>query len=860
MQFRKIAAVAGTALMTTMSFAGAALAQVTTVADFTKLVSVTDNKVSFPLLVVGADAKPADVAVAIDLGVRLAGEAGATKEVKTSVAAAGVIQKDQIGLSSALNSQLPSLVKNVHFAGLKRDTYSWKGTDYSYSEQISLGSNILTNHDFNTNLINGTQKIVVPTNELLYEYVFDQALTGGLGSVATPNYSWPLDVKLMGIPFKIVGVGGSQVKLLSGVSGTISKTVGATYGDYTIYVTQAVNNDWVSVVIKDKAGNVVDTLSGITEGNSKDSDKAVLTIQNNDVRVSGTDPATQFIESDITVGPRGVVTKTLSTSCSTGGTGSSDVNFPGSTDWCMQVSGFGGTAGSIAVGDKLQVVYKPSSTQYLLAGQKLALPKAYAELGFKGFKTNDFVQVTVEPKASGGVSIYNNTGSNDILSGTFAGFEISGTPSGSIVDPITGTAYSKVLIAYNATFDANAVGGYTVAAVAGAPTALNGVNMHRPNVGNVFVAFWDATKNKYLANVCLISTSCQSLLNNSAGNVYFRALSQNTSQFNLLGTANGSTVNDLGNYFFNFTLNLSYGGSTAAAQQHVLSFNTTVANRTNYSLGPSANNYVPNIVGMFSVGTGQFGTSNPVQFTYQNKTTWTATGSAPEFRLGASASSAEATDIYSNSTPTSGSAAIATLGTATQDVVTDSGLIVVTPSTYAAADKVVFKVPSETQYVVAYVGKPEGSISSTTYKEAIPVATDVAKLDTEVTAADKAASNLVIVGGPCVNRLTAELWKLTYPACGDKSTLSLDTAWVQVFKDAFATGKVAYVIAGWEAKDTDLAGLAVQAGKVTLAKDTAVVKGTKLDDVTVAEKTAATTTTAAVTTTTAAVTTTTVAA
>ncbi len=847
MQFRKIAAVAGTALMTTMSFAGAALAQVTTVADFTKLVSVTDNKVSFPLLVVGADAKPADVAVAVDLGVRLAGEAGATKELKTTVAAAGVIQKDQIALSSALNSQLPSLVKNVHFAGLKRDTYSWKGTDYSYSEQISLGSNILTNHDFNTNLINGTQKIVVPTNELLYEYVFDQALSGGLGSVGTPNYSWPLDLKMMGVPFKIVGVGGSQVKLLSGSSGTITKTVGVTYGDYTILVSQAVNNDWVSVVIKDKTGNVVDTLSGITEGQSKDSDKAGLTIQNNDVRVSGTDPATQFIESDVTVGPRGVVTKTLSTSCSTGGTGSSDLNFPGEKDWCMQVSGFAGTAGSIAVGDKIQVVYRPTSTQYLIAGQKLSLPKAYAELGFKGFKTNDFVTVTVEPKSSGGVSIYNNTGSNDILTGTYSGLEVSATPTGSIVDPITGTAYSKALFAFNASFTDNNVGGnYT--------SGLFYAN-HFPNVGNVFVAFWDATKSKYLANVCLTSTSCQSPLNNSAGNVYFRALSPNVTTVTPLLT--GSVVNSVGNYFFNFTLNLSYGGATAAAQQHILNFNVTLANRSNFSLGPVINNVQPNFINMFSVGTGQFGATNPVQFAYQNKSTWTSTSSAPEFRLGATASSAEAADIYANSTPTSGSAALASLGTSSQDVVTDSGLIVVTPNSYTAADKVVFKVPSETQFVVAYVGKPEGSTATTTYKEAIPVTTDVARLDTEVTAADKAASSLVIVGGPCVNKLTAELWKLTYPSCGDKSTLSVDTAWVQVFKDAFATGKVAYVIAGWEAKDTDLAGLAVQAGKVTLAKDTAVVKGTKLDDVTVAEKTAATTTTAAATTTTAAVTTTT---
>jgi len=74
----------------------------------------------------------------------------------------------------------------------------------------------------------------------------------------------------------------------------------------------------------------------------------------------------------------------------------------------------------------------------------------------------------------------------------------------------------------------------------------------------------------------------------------------------------------------------------------------------------------------------------------------------------------------------------------------------------------------------------------------------VARLDTEVT--DKTASNLILIGGPCVNRLTAEALGLTYPACGTEvaTTLGipLDGAQIALWDNAFGGTKTAMTVIG----------------------------------------------------------------
>ena len=110
-----------------------------------------------------------------------------------------------------------------------------------------------------------------------------------------------------------------------------------------------------------------------------------------------------------------------------------------------------------------------------------------------------------------------------------------------------------------------------------------------------------------------------------------------------------------------------------------------------------------------------------------------------------------------------------------------------------------------------------GTAGSVTTEKITPVTADVAMLDSEVTDAVKTGSDIIVVGGPGVNQLAATLLDKTYPAYGEASGLTADTAMIKVFPDAFATGKTAVLIAGWEAKDTDLAARVLQIKQTDLA-------------------------------------------
>ncbi len=114
-----------------------------------------------------------------------------------------------------------------------------------------------------------------------------------------------------------------------------------------------------------------------------------------------------------------------------------------------------------------------------------------------------------------------------------------------------------------------------------------------------------------------------------------------------------------------------------------------------------------------------------------------------------------------------------------------------------------------------------GTGGTVTTDKVVAVTADIAMLDTEVTDSVKTGSDLFVMGGPGVNKLAAELLDKTYPAYGADSGIPQNAAIIKVFPDAFATGKTAVLIAGWEAADTDLAARVIQA-KSDLLKTQAV--------------------------------------
>ena len=95
----------------------------------------------------------------------------------------------------------------------------------------------------------------------------------------------------------------------------------------------------------------------------------------------------------------------------------------------------------------------------------------------------------------------------------------------------------------------------------------------------------------------------------------------------------------------------------------------------------------------------------------------------------------------------------------------------------------------------------------------MPITADVIKLDTEsYIDTVKVNNDVVIVGGPCINKLAAEVLDKTYPACGATSGIPENAGLIKLVADKFATGKTALLIAGWEWDDTDLAARIVQTG------------------------------------------------
>ena len=128
------------------------------------------------------------------------------------------------------------------------------------------------------------------------------------------------------------------------------------------------------------------------------------------------------------------------------------------------------------------------------------------------------------------------------------------------------------------------------------------------------------------------------------------------------------------------------------------------------------------------------------------------------------------------------------------------------------------KYPDSFSYANVFVLGPEGSVSTggaagqVETEKVLPITADVVKLDSEVTSTDKSGKDLVLLGGPCINTLVSSLaddGKFPY-ACADWP--GRDFGRVEIVEDAFVSGKMALVIAGTRAQDTDLAARVVQLG------------------------------------------------
>ncbi|MEM7824749.1 MAG: S-layer protein [Candidatus Aenigmatarchaeota archaeon] len=198
-------------------------------------------------------------------------------------------------------------------------------------------------------------------------------------------------------------------------------------------------------------------------------------------------------------------------------------------------------------------------------------------------------------------------------------------------------------------------------------------------------------------------------------------------------------------------------------------------------------------------------TEAQVAMNFNNKTA-ASTTDLPELILGADATKADTNDVRALIEGN-----VLDVSTQVGDILTQGGIQLYSVKSNAEANKVVLGVPPERVYGLVQFGKI-GETTTTaggTVKEVIPVTAAVAKLDTEIGTPEK-AKNLVSVGGPCVNKVSADAMGKTFPACGTASGISPNTGLIQVFDGTYTSGKVVVVVAGWEAKDTRLASSVLQ--------------------------------------------------
>jgi len=175
-------------------------------------------------------------------------------------------------------------------------------------------------------------------------------------------------------------------------------------------------------------------------------------------------------------------------------------------------------------------------------------------------------------------------------------------------------------------------------------------------------------------------------------------------------------------------------------------------------------------------------------------------------------------------------------GTTTTTYYDNYGTLATYNNPSGSAATMTVQVPSVESVVNIGVGGTTASASTAgstggTIKSVQPITAPVAYLASEVEASTalKTSNNLVLVGGPCVNQLVQDLVNAgslnsTYTCANGNlgAAWTPGTAYVLLVNNAFATGKVAMVVAGTAATDTRLATSVLQnfdaanvAGKLT---------------------------------------------
>jgi len=733
MQFRKLAAVAGSALMTGLTLAGPALAAVVNVADIGDLAGVTDSTAVMPTFVVGADAAPADVAAAINLAAYLAGNVYKTEKVAVEGAAAaadGAVMRveidnttaytrdfDLIGAGNALSLQ-PTTRGGRPATFLKEGKFTLSGTEYKYYEKIELTRSNYTGQTNTYWLKRGSSAtefenalkdlgFTVPADDLIYKVVFDTAVPVGSNNLTGQT------IKFLGTDYTVTYSSTSKIEL-SPVGGAVGLKAGesATVGDYTVTCDSiaTASGGTADAFITVCKGDVCSVSTGFSSGDTKE-----LTVGTESVPVTLQSVA-YGASISVLVGQTAFKLEN----------GQALTNYP---NWKAVITSSGNTISDF------QLKYGQPHTSFsgtypvLTEGEAITAPNDFFVLKNMGLESRSYYRLT----AVAGTGDFNGDGTS-----TDEGVTLK------ITDPETGAA----------------------------------------------VKVWDVGGGTFSDQVTYDIT-------------------------------NGAWV----------YLNSTSGWSSASTTPRIQLTEKTLTLATYNTLGVAAS---PTDDMILEIKEPQLTESEfQKSFTLEIDKNYQNTG-VPRFEnvsnaLGSSVSSTENTYLTYGLAATNDTSALIIAYGGTTPKARSGGFTSDYGTKFVSADitQVVLDIPKSQTYGDLLLGREAGAVTGEVEtKTPIQITFDVAKLDTEIADPSALTTDVVVMGGPAVNRLAAQLLDKTYPAKGAESGIPENAALIQVFQDAFGSGHVAVLIAGWEAEHTDLAVAAIQAGKVTQAETAVKVSGT----------------------------------
>lgn len=781
MQFRKIAAIAGSAIMAGLSIATPALAtSVTQLNKFSDVVSVSGTTVNYPLFVYGANAKTSDVQGATNLALTMAGFAITTEEIATTGAAEAVtggLKFEQPGNALVFKENIRNIYTGIGGSDipelLKSGTFvtEMTGTSYSYNQYIDFGPNLYTTFDREDDISTTPQPYFVGQDgQEIYTYKLEFPQAVEFDDTKADDVLEGTSINMLGLDYTILSVTenvANQVEAMEMIAGKAVKIV-------VLNTPEAFSVDGASYNIELIAVNVAES-------------KATLNI----------DGVTYVIKSGVTKQlPDGTsVTITDIFASSKESTPDSVKVFVGAKKLTLK-DGDALQVDEVDV-DGTLVDLNPTANQ--VSGWEITVNLEDDLFLQKGDKFEDVISSTFSFMYNGGTPEIGSTDRSTMK------FETDGTSRVKFTYTNKDGESVKVPAFYN---DGGIALGYSAAKPLIVDEAAAGAE-------NIFedAYFIVSSLNSQTSHILQLTKV-------DAGNKQITLKNLGTGSTWKVSYTGTTGVIRLNNQEYAFSVDESVGAEAIAVDMNGDGDFTdlNVPLYTEYgTTAATINFYTADIPGTTPVEAdgGILITEADDENDYPS-----FLGLAVGIDLdGDIVPLAPVVDPLNDLRFTEG-VGLQSIG----DSDRSSGMTAY--GTYVEYDsqtnKVNVQYPKYQMIQNLYIGAGDmkvttsggaGTVTITKVVE-IPASIERAKLDSEITASDKSSRDLILVGGPCINTLVSEL------ATSGKFQYNCDTwpgenfGWIQAISGAFAEGKTAMIVAGTRAEDTNMAIKAIEGGKL----------------------------------------------